>query len=240
MGERKIVNKYYPSDFDPSKLPRPKKNQHNKARMMLPMTIRCTTCGNFIYKGTKFNCRKEQVIGENYLGTLQIDRFYSKCTLCSAEFVFKTDLQNSDYTLESGATRNLEPWREEKKRKKEEEDIGMEGLEKRRLDSQREMKIMAALHELKSLKSRHANVTLDSMLEAMQRTKKKKKTEEEDEAIIKSVAFRRRLDDHHSTTPKPAPRSAPSHSKKFLNIKKRSSTTSVLQALSLNYADEDS
>jgi len=35
--------------------------------MMLPMSVRCNTCGNFMYKGTKFNCRMEDVQGENYL-----------------------------------------------------------------------------------------------------------------------------------------------------------------------------
>ncbi|TXG65835.1 hypothetical protein EZV62_007110 [Acer yangbiense] len=40
-------------------------------------------------------------------------RFYFKCTKCSAELTMKTDPQNSDYIVESGATRNFEPWRAE-------------------------------------------------------------------------------------------------------------------------------
>ncbi|MQL94196.1 hypothetical protein Taro_026858, partial [Colocasia esculenta] len=213
MGERKVLNKYYPPDFDPAKIPRRRqpKNQQIKVRMMLPMSIRCNTCGTYIYKGTKFNSRKEDAVGEVYLG-IQVFRFYFKCTRCSAELTFKTDPQNNDYVVESGASRNFEPWREEEelaekeKRKREAEEMGdaMKSLENRALDSKMDMDILAALEEMKSMKSRHATVNSDLMLEALRRSKEaeKRKLEEEDEELIKKyfhdrdpADFVRRIDD---------------------------------------------
>jgi hypothetical protein len=49
---------------------------------------------------------------QEYLG-IRIFRFYCKCTRCSAKLTMTTNPQNSDYIVESGATQNFEPWREE-------------------------------------------------------------------------------------------------------------------------------
>ncbi len=52
------------------------------------VVCRCKTCGEYIYKGKKFNARKETVQNELYMG-LPIFRFYIKCTRCLAEITFK-------------------------------------------------------------------------------------------------------------------------------------------------------
>jgi hypothetical protein len=55
---------------------------------ILKHVCRCKTCGEYIYKGKKFNARKETVMNELYMG-LPIFRFYIKCTRCLAEITFK-------------------------------------------------------------------------------------------------------------------------------------------------------
>ncbi|KAI5055926.1 hypothetical protein GOP47_0029447 [Adiantum capillus-veneris] len=50
MGERKVLNKYYPLDFDPLHIPRPKRstNSQSKVHMMPPMSLKCNTRGHYL------------------------------------------------------------------------------------------------------------------------------------------------------------------------------------------------
>ena len=108
MGERKVLNKYFPPDWDPSRIPRGKKDktrdQRTEVRMMLPFSMCCNVCGCYMYRGKKFNSKKEIAEGEDYLGIKRI-RFYIKCVECNNEITFKTDPKNSDYECEK--VRNL-------------------------------------------------------------------------------------------------------------------------------------
>jgi Saf4/Yju2 protein len=122
--------------------------------------MRCNTCGEYIYRGKKFNARKEDS-QENYLG-IKIFRFYIRCTRCSAEITFKTDPKNMDYEAERGASRNFEPWREEKTEETEEERFArieeeanpMKQLEVKQMDSKREMELMDALDQVRASNAR--------------------------------------------------------------------------------------
>lgn len=53
------------------------KNRQYTVRLMAPFNMRCATCGEYIYKGKKFNARKEDVENQDYLG-IRIYRFYIK------------------------------------------------------------------------------------------------------------------------------------------------------------------
>jgi RNase P subunit RPR2 len=113
MGERKVLNKYIPPDFDPALVPRGTKLSAKDGtvdvRMMLPFTLQCDNCHTFLYRGRKFNSKKELMGGTDgkYLGITRW-RFYIKCTHCSRPVTFLTDPRNADYELESGGTRNYE------------------------------------------------------------------------------------------------------------------------------------
>lgn len=156
---------------------------------MLPFSARCSTCGEHIPKGRKFNARKETCWSETYLG-VQIFRFYVRCTLCAAEISFKTDPKNADYELEQGATRNAEPWRSEQretearriKREMEEANDPMKKLENRTIDSKKEIDIAETLEELRTIKSRLERVDRDVLLKQLE-------TEAEYERSMKARGF---------------------------------------------------
>ncbi|XP_015984180.2 splicing factor YJU2 [Rousettus aegyptiacus] len=231
MSERKVLNKYYPPDFDPSKIPKLKlpKDRQYVVRLMAPFNMRCKTCGEYIYKGKKFNARKETVQNEVYLG-LPIFRFYIKCTRCLAEITFKTDPENTDYTMEHGATRNFQAEKlleeEEKRVQKEREDEElnnpMKVLENRTKDSKLEMEVLENLQELKDLNQRQAHVDFEAMLRQhrLSEEERQKQEQEEDEretaALVEEAKKRRLLEDSDSeedaaapATPQPALRSNP-------------------------------
>lgn len=179
MGERKVLNKYFPPDFDPSIIPRKKRSDAGReksrkqieVRTMLPMSIQCDTCGEYMYRGKKFNSRKEDVMEETYHG-IKIFRFYIKCVTCSAEITFKTDPENGDYKAEKGCSRNFEPWRERseenakalKERAEEEKNDSMKTLENRTMESKREMDILDALDEIRAINQRHERVDTQALL----------------------------------------------------------------------------
>lgn len=136
---------------------------------MAPFSMKCTSCGEFIYKGRKFNARKETT-DEKYF-SIPIYRFYIRCTRCSGEITFKTDPKNMDYQCEGGAKRNFEVWRQkdpdknagdneteeerlERLEREEEERGAMANLENKVLDAKREMEIADALDEIRTRNAR--------------------------------------------------------------------------------------
>lgn len=126
--------------------------------------MKCTHCGEFIYKGRKFNARKETSDEKYY--NIAVFRFYIRCTRCSGEITFKTDPKNMDYECERGAKRNFEPWREAKLAEETEEERldrlereeaehdAMKELETKVHDAKTEMAIADALDEIRSRNAR--------------------------------------------------------------------------------------
>ncbi|KAF9899620.1 hypothetical protein BX616_002924 [Lobosporangium transversale] len=200
MSERKVLNKYFPPDFDPALIPRRKieKDAQQKVRLMTPFSMRCNTCGEYIYKGKKFNARKETT-NETY-HSIKIFRFYIRCNRCAAEITFKTDPANTDYVAENGAQRNFEPWRDEdadkvaeREREEEEQNNPMKALEHRTQDSKREMEIMDALDEIRTRNAMNERLDADAVLNKIwsgdvdNTLQKKQQEDEEDDRLAKQV-----------------------------------------------------
>ena len=193
MGERKVVNKFVPWDFDPDKVAKVKLSNIGQfsVRMMLPFTVRCNKCGEYNYSGRKYNTRKETAAGEDYLG-IAIQRFYFKCTNCGGEFSIKTDPKNSTYVVEYGATRNsyveLNERQLELEEKRQQEEAGaidtIKALEIRTEELRKEMDIYDSLDMVlaQTRKSMNTDPEEAIMIIRQRELMKKKKEEEEAEA----------------------------------------------------------
>ncbi|KAF4977811.1 hypothetical protein FZEAL_5718 [Fusarium zealandicum] len=222
MSERKVLQKYYPPDFDPGAIARrrgPKSTgpRVQTVRLMAPFSMKCTTCGEFIYKGRKFNSRKETPLDQKYLG-IQIFFFSIKCTRCSAEIIFRTDPKNNEYAMVKGAVRNMEPWRnraaeeesveqrldrlerEEAEAAGEEEKNAMADLEAKNIDARREMAAADALDEIRQRNARinrseKDGVDFSDTIVRTEDEERERQEREDDEAARKAFAAgRSRLD----------------------------------------------
>lgn len=213
MSERKVLSKYYPPDFDPSKIGRTRGPKQagpkvQTVRLMAPFSMKCTSCGEFIYKGRKFNARKETTDEKYY--QIAIFRFYIRCTRCSAEITFKTDPKNMDYECERGAKRNFEPWREAKLNEETEEERldrlereeaekdAMKELETKVLDAKQEMAIADALDEIRSRNARIERAEKDGKkadVPVVDVDEARKRQEEEDAEAARKAFERKRMPD---------------------------------------------
>lgn len=173
MSERKVLNKYYPPDYDASKVPRIKrKNKLNDVRTMPNINLKCNTCGNHIAADKKFNAKKESVEDETY-NNLKIFRFYIKCPSCMATIILRTNLKEKGYEVEHGATENFKALKmaerqaqEEAKAEEEEEKINpMKHLENRTKASRLQMEASEQIQNLRSIKFRHHAVDLDAIIQ---------------------------------------------------------------------------
>ncbi|CAM1508438.1 Fc.00g052860.m01.CDS01 [Cosmosporella sp. VM-42] len=222
MSERKVLQKYFPPDFDPRDIARRRgpKNAGPRVqtvRLMAPFSMKCTSCGEFIYKGRKFNSRKEIPVDEKYLN-IQIFFFSIKCTRCSSEIIFRTDPKNNDYAMVKGAVRNMEPWRnkvaeaetveerldrlerEEAEAAGEEEKNAMADLEVKNADARREMAAADALDEIRQRNARinrseKDGVDFSDTIVRSEDEERERQEREDDEAAKRAFAAMRQKAD---------------------------------------------
>ncbi|CAF0867610.1 unnamed protein product [Brachionus calyciflorus] len=174
MGERKGQNKYYPPDFDPKKHGNLNRYHGTHAlreraskldqgiliiRFEMPYNIWCDGCKAHIAMGVRYNAEKKKV-GMYY--STPIFEFRMKCHLCDQYFDIRTDPQNSDYVIISGARRKEQRWdmaENEQIVTEDKNDIKrlsldpMFSLEHETLDKEKSTKLMPTLKELEAAKS---------------------------------------------------------------------------------------
>lgn len=109
--------------------------------------------------------------------------------------LLQTNLEEMDYELEHGATRNFQAVRlaeqqaekQEEARVEEEKSNPMIALERRTQDSRHEMDRLEALEELKDLNTRQANVNYDDVIRMTVEKEMQalREQEEADEAFVR-------------------------------------------------------
>lgn len=137
MSERKAINKWYPPDYDPSKLPKKKKSTNpniNRVRLMVPFSMKCVLCNEYIAAHRKFNARKETT-DEKYMG-VKIIHFHIKCPRCNGQLVFRTDPKTSGFEPVSGVVRNYVSSKQKDVQPQETEDEMLERLERQERENQ--------------------------------------------------------------------------------------------------------
>lgn len=202
MSERKVLNKYYPPDFDPSKVPRAKKkDKKHDVRIMAPFNMKCNTCGEYIAQARKFNAKKETIEDQTYKG-LSIFRFYIKCPRCMSQIIFRTNLKDKDYEVEAGATENFmalklaeKRCREEREAEEVEEKINpMKHLESRTKESKKQVEAGEQIQNMRSISCQRLCVDIDKLIES------RKKTADEDgvEAELRELMKRKSIKESSS------------------------------------------
>merc|ERR1719203_2654204 len=147
------------------------------------------SCGEYNYTGTKFTAKTEAIKGEEYLG-LKVYRFYGRCRHCWAEFTFKTDPKNSDYTMESGGKRTYEAWKDadmmesqlKAEKERDAEQDAMKALEQKSVDVQAEMQRIEDLDAIRTMNKRLGarDQTIEEALDFLfKRAEREASTEEE-------------------------------------------------------------
>ncbi|KAL3305974.1 DUF572-domain-containing protein [Colletotrichum asianum] len=184
MSERKVLSKYYPPTFDTSQLLPPRHRAKGAAlegqevRWAAPFSMQCTSCGEYIGKGRKFNASK-LTLGESYLGAIQIYRLFFRCSRCSRQITFRTATQTSDYVCETGAKRITEPWRLdddtfnetaderldrlEHEKRENTENTTMEDLEKATFAAETHLAVADALDEVRARNARLERLRRDGI-----------------------------------------------------------------------------
>ncbi|KAH7821934.1 putative Coiled-coil domain containing protein 94 [Monocercomonoides exilis] len=190
MAERKVLNKYIPADFDPDVIPKSKmpKNMQFAIRMMLPMSIRCKTCGEFMPAGLKINSKQEIVKGDTWMG-LRHYRFYMRCPRCAAEFTIKTNMEKDNYVCELNCVPHYTPhWQyqaeEEQKAKQErtlQDEDAIKALENRAKDNALEMEMDDVLRETMELNAHRSKMKIDDVLSYLKKLDEERTKKEEEE-----------------------------------------------------------